>query len=86
MISFIVIGKNEGLRLKKCFESIHKAIDYDSIKNYEIIYVDSKSIDNSLALAKTFSDIKVFLITGENNAAIARNIGQKNPMEIFYFL
>lgn len=75
MISFIVIGKNEGWRLKKCFDSIYKVTSQDNIKSFEIIYVDSKSTDGSLEIAYSYNDIKTFLITGECNAAVARNIG-----------
>ena len=74
MISFIVIGKNEGWRLEKCFASIQEVIIKDSITDFEIIYVDSNSKDKSLEVARKFN-VKSFLITGVCNAAIARNIG-----------
>ena len=74
MISFIIIGKNEGWRLDKCLKSVHTVVVNDNISNYEIIYVDSKSTDNSIEIAKSYSDVKVYLITGVCNAAIARNI------------
>lgn len=77
MISFIIIGKNEDWRLKKCFDSIIDVIRQDKISSYEIIYVDSKSTDNSLILAKSYKEIHSFLVTGECNAAVARNIGEK---------
>ena len=86
MISFIIIGKNEGWRLQKCLQSISCMVEQDAIANYEIIYVDSKSTDNSIELAKQYG-AKVFLITGECNAAIARNIGAKEAMgDILFFI
>ncbi|MBQ8833246.1 MAG: glycosyltransferase [Paludibacteraceae bacterium] len=86
MISFIVIGRNEGWRLKKCLQSITTIINQDKIIDYEIIYVDSQSSDNSVELAKQYG-AKVFLITGECNAAIARNIGAKEAMgDILFFI
>ena len=77
MISFIVIGKNEGWKLKLCFDSIQKVVLLDQIKNYEVIYVDSRSSDDSIALAKTYPKTRVFLVTGECNAGVGRNIGAK---------
>lgn len=86
MISFIIIGKNEGWRLQKCLQSISCVVEQDVIVNYEIIYVDSQSTDNSIELAKQYG-AKTFLITGECNAAIARNIGAKEAMgDILFFI
>ncbi len=86
MISFIIIGKNEGWRLQKCLQSISYVVEQDVIANYEIIYVDSQSTDNSIELAKQY-EAKTFLITGECNAAIARNIGAKEAIgDILFFI
>lgn len=86
MISFIIIGKNEGWRLEKCLQSIVSIVKQDKIVDYEIIYVDSQSTDNSVALAKKYG-AKVFLIMGECNAAIARNIGAKEAIgDILFFI
>lgn len=85
--SFIVIGRNEGWKLSKCFESIICSIEKNRISNYEIIYVDSRSTDDSVERAKKISDIKIFSITGKCNAAIARNIGGKEAQgNILFFL
>lgn len=87
MISFIVIGKDEGERLKKCFTSIFNVIERDNIKAYEVIYIDSRSTDDSLKLAQSYEKIEVLLITGECNAAIARNIGAKEAKgDILFFI
>lgn len=86
MISFIIIGKNEGWRLQKCLQSISYVVEQDAIANYEIIYVDSQSTDNSIELAKQYG-AKTFLITGECNAAIARNIGAQEAIGgILFFI
>ena len=77
MLSFIIIGRNEGWKLSQCFLSVFHAVEQNKIKNFEVIYVDSKSTDNSVDLAKSFLNIKSFQITGVCNAAIARNIGAK---------
>ncbi|MBM3282881.1 glycosyltransferase family 2 protein [Candidatus Gottesmanbacteria bacterium] len=75
MISFIVIGRNEGNKINKCISSIFDAIKENKITDYEIIYVDSNSTDNSIMNALQYDNIIVFKITGYYNAAIARNIG-----------
>ena len=77
MISFIVIGRNEGWKLTKCLHSILKTIEYNALMEYEIIYIDSKSTDDSIERAKKFSEIKILQLTGDINAAIARNVGVK---------
>ena len=74
MISFILIGRNEGWRLELCLKSTIKAIQ-DCDLQAEVIYVDSQSTDNSLEVVKKYPEISAFVITGEYNAAIARNIG-----------
>ncbi|MGQ1784697.1 MULTISPECIES: glycosyltransferase family 2 protein [unclassified Saccharicrinis] len=76
MISFVVIGRNEGWRLKLCLSSIVKAVDECRL-HAEIIYVDSQSTDHSLKIVQSFPSVKSFVITGTCNAAIARNIGVK---------
>ena len=77
MISFIVIGRNEGIKLKKCLDSIINTISANGINYYELIYVDSDSTDNSIDIAKNYNQIKIYKISGTCNAAIGRNVGAK---------
>lgn len=85
-MSFVVIGKNENWRLEKCLSAIKRLADSELDQHHEIIYVDSQSTDNSIEIAKKYAD-KVFLITGECNAAIGRNIGAKEAEgDILFFL
>lgn len=87
MISFIVIGRNEEMHLGKCFKSIHKACDENSILDYEIIYVDSNSSDRSIEIALTHNVDKIFKLTKIWNAAMGRNIGAKHASgDILCFL
>jgi len=87
MISFIVIGLNEARTLGMVFESINDYVAYNNINNYEIIYVDSKSEDESINIAKSFEKVKIFEITQDRNAAIARNIGAKEAKgDVLIFL
>jgi glycosyltransferase involved in cell wall biosynthesis len=87
MISFIVIGRNEGCRLSKCLSSIYEVILKNSISDYEVIYVDSRSEDDSIQRAKIFPNIKIICLTGDYNAAIARNTGAKESRgEVLFFI
>lgn len=87
MVSFIVIGRNEGWRLEKCFKGIYAFVKSESIGDFEVIYVDSKSTDGSVDLSKQYGNTKTILITGECNAAIARNIGAMEASgDILFFL
>ncbi|HPD57733.1 MAG TPA: glycosyltransferase family 2 protein, partial [Smithellaceae bacterium] len=87
MISFVVIGLNEGWKLIKCLDAIYHAIKYNQINNYDVIYIDSNSADNSIEFAKKYIDVKIFRIIGECNPAIARNIGAKEAKgDILFFI
>lgn len=86
-ISFIVIGKNEAKNLLQCFKSIFDTINYNDLKNYEVIYVDSNSSDNSIEIAKSFKETQTFKITGKCNPAIGRNIGAKESKgDVLFFI
>ena len=87
MISFIVIGRNEGWKLTKCFEGIYAAIAFNKLSEYEVIYIDSKSSDDSIERASVFPEIKIFKIAGECNPAIARNIGANESRgDVLFFI
>ena len=75
MISFIIIGRNEGWKLIKCLESVQRTIKFNDLKNYEILYIDSDSQDESILETKKISGIKTFKIIDKYNSAVARNIG-----------
>jgi len=89
MISFIVIGKNEERNIGRTINSIYDVVHYMLIahKDYEIIFVDSKSTDDTVKIVKNYRDVKVFQITGKCNAAIGRNIGAKESSgDILFFI
>lgn len=86
-LSFIIIGKNEGWKLSLCFDSVNRCIKNSGIVNYEIIYVDAKSSDNSIEIAKEHQVTKIFSISVMSNSAIARNIGGREAEgDILLFL
>lgn len=86
-ISFIVIGRNEGFKITKCMESILYTVDINQISDYEILYIDSKSTDDTLTRVQEFESVKVYNISGTTNAAIARNIGAlESNKDILFFI
>lgn len=87
MISFIIIGRNEAKTIKKTIDSIYTYVHFNKIGDYEIIYVDSKSTDESINIVKNFHEVKIFEITADISAAIGRNIGAKEAKgDVFVFL
>jgi len=86
MISFIVIGKNEGAGIVRSLNSIVSVSQSMSVDT-EIIYIDSKSTDNSVELAKSVNGVQVYVLTADINAAIARNVGaQVSSGNILFFI
>jgi glycosyltransferase involved in cell wall biosynthesis len=71
-ISIVVIGRNEGVRLAKCLDSIGR-IRNVAVK--EIIYVDSASTDGSVELASQYGVVVLVVRPERPTAAIGRNAG-----------
>ena len=70
-IGVVVIGRNEGERLRRCLESITGVTD-------RVVYVDSGSTDDSVNLARSIGSEVVSLdMTIPFTAARARNDGSK---------
>jgi GT2 family glycosyltransferase len=67
-IGFVVIGRNEGKRLARCLASIASVSD-------RIVYSDSGSTDDSLALAKSMGAETVVADGSPATAARGRNTG-----------
>ncbi len=87
MISFIIIGRNEGWKLTKCLDSVFKIVENNQHLAFEVIYVDSRSSDNSIEVVKKYPLARTLLIKGECSAAIARNIGaNESHGDILFFL
>lgn len=74
-IGVVVIGRNEGSRLGMCLASIHESYDRNSA-DYPVIYVDSGSKDNSVAIARSYGAEVLELDSRRPfSAARARNEG-----------
>lgn len=84
-ISIVVIGMNEEENLDDCFTAIEK-VDYPKEK-LETIYVDTGSTDNSVTIAKKYTD-KVFVEESEwPTPGLARNRGLiESKYEIVHFI
>jgi glycosyltransferase involved in cell wall biosynthesis len=84
-ISFIVIARNEAFSVQKCLASI-AAMPLDKC---EVICIDSNSSDSTLDFMKYFvgiiSNLSVLRISGNVNAAIARNVGMQYSKKKYIF-
>ena len=87
MISFIVIGRNEKRIITKCVNSIFSYCSYNNLEAFEVIYVDSNSTDDTLKKLESFPNVQVIQITGDINAAVARNVGaEQSRGDILFFI
>jgi len=83
-VSVVVIGRNEGERLRRCLASVHAA-SWAGMA-YEVIYVDSCSTDSSIDLARSFGAYTCG-VEAQPCAAKARNLGwQRASGEFILFL
>src|SRR4051812_40672443 len=74
-IGLVIIGRNEGQRLRRCLESSlgHAA---------HAVYVDSGSTDGSVALARSLNvDVVELDTTNPFTAARARNAGVRRLLD-----
>lgn len=73
LVSVVVIGRNEGMRLERCLTSVSK-MHCEGFK-LEVIYVDSGSTDNSIDLASRLGATTIALTSVHPTAALGRNVG-----------
>lgn len=84
-VSVVIIGRNEGQRLQRCLESVQQA-RWAGLR-HEIWYVDSRSTDDSVALAQACGVHTLVLPEGPLCAAKARNLGWQTAQgEFILFL
>ncbi len=75
-VSVVVIGRNEGERLERCLRSVKQA-DWGSTR-YELIYVDSRSTDQSVVKAQALAANVIVLDDASPCASKARNLGWRS--------
>lgn len=88
-ISVVVIGRNEGMRLVRCLESVAQIRSrYPELAaNLEVIYVDSSSSDGSPETAARLGASVIALKAERPTAALGRNAGwQQASGEYILFL
>ncbi|HNC45393.1 MAG TPA: glycosyltransferase family A protein, partial [Acidobacteriota bacterium] len=73
-LTVVVIGRNEGPRLVRCLESIHRA-NLSQFGAVEVIYVDSDSTDESVSRAKQLGATVEVVHPTRPTAALGRNAG-----------
>lgn len=74
IISIIIPSYNSAKTLNFCLKSVQSS----AYKNFEIILVDDKSMDNSINIAKKYPEVKIIRLKQNLGPANARNIGAKN--------
>lgn len=83
-LSVVIIGRNEGERLRRCILSAQSVTEW---KPAEILYVDSGSTDGSPAMARELGATVLTLAPGAFTAARARNLGWRSAAgELVLFL
>lgn len=89
-LGFVVIGRNEGQRLRACFESLLRSGPIvrhsragGSPEQPIIVYVDSASTDDSVEIARSF-DIETVQLDASKpyTAARSRNAGIRKLLEL----
>jgi len=84
VLSVVVIGRNEGQRLARCFESIARI---KTVGVREVIYVDSASTDGSAELASRYGTLSITIHPERPTAAAARNTGwRRATSDLILFL
>lgn len=73
LISVVIIGRNEGMRLVRCIESVWRS--QRETYRLEVIYVDSASRDTSVARAAALDARVIQTRPPRPSAALARNAG-----------
>jgi cellulose synthase/poly-beta-1,6-N-acetylglucosamine synthase-like glycosyltransferase len=71
-IGVVIIGRNEGERLRDCLSSVLK-MNYPA-ELLDVLYVDSSSTDGSVALAEGMG-VRTIVLEGPTTAARGRNAG-----------
>jgi glycosyltransferase involved in cell wall biosynthesis len=85
LISVVVIGRNEGERLRACLHSVRQA-DWTGV-SYDLWYVDSNSTDGSQQVAGALGAHVLTLQDQAPCAAKARNLGWRQATgELILFL
>ena len=87
LLSVVIIGRNEGARLQRCLGSVAAMRFPPGALSVEILYVDSASTDESIAVAREFGANVIGLSSSRPTAAQGRNAGWRAAKgELLLFL
>ena len=83
LVSVIIITRNHSEYLSRCLESVLN----QSYKNFEIIFIDHNSLDNTAEVIQSFKSekLKYFLYKEKENIAAVRNFGIKKSQGDYVF-
>lgn len=77
-IGFVVIGRNEEMHLGRCLAAV-----VAEAADGPVLYVDSRSTDRSLAIAKAFPSVRTHVLEDPApSAAKARNVGWRSLTDV----
>ncbi len=83
MISVIIVNYNGAKYIKDCIKSLQSSI----YKNFEIIFVDDCSTDQSFKIIKKFKNVKLIQNKKNLGASLSRNKGAKRAKgNLLFFL
>ena len=71
--SIIIPNYNKAPYIKECLDSVMN----QTFKNYEVIFIDDCSTDNSLEIASSYKNVQVLKTKHNSQAGGARNLGMK---------
>ena len=71
--SIIIPNYNKAPYIKECLDSVMN----QTFKNYEVIFIDDCSTDNSLEIANSYKNVTVLKTKRNSQAGGARNLGMK---------
>ena len=78
-LSIVIIGKNSSKTLDLCLSKCKEALENtDKINRYECIYVDSRSTDRSVKIAKQHKCQIIRITKGFTSAALGRELGKQH--------
>lgn len=82
-VGVVAIGRNEGERLRRCLNSLFRSAEERGRGTLPVVYVDSDSTDDSVAMARSLGAEVVELDTSlKFTAARARNAGFRRLLAI----
>ncbi len=71
LVSIVIVGYNAAKSIKECLDSIY----HQTYKDFEVIFIDNGSGDNTFSILKTYTRIKIIHNAGNRGFCAANNQG-----------